>query len=78
MADRTEDQLLADRIAAGDDEALAAVYRLHGGRVFSLALTLLHDRGLADDVTQDVFVSLWSAPERFDADRGSRRARLKV
>jgi RNA polymerase sigma-70 factor (ECF subfamily) len=67
---------LIDRIAAGDDAALAEVYEEHGSLVFGLAMRVTRDRAVAEDVTQDVFVGLWRRPERFDPERGSLRALL--
>jgi RNA polymerase sigma-70 factor (ECF subfamily) len=71
-----DDSLLVDRIAAGDDRALAAALDGLGGPVFAAALQVLGDRAAAEDVVQDVFVGLWCHPERYDGDRGSLRAYL--
>lgn len=67
---------MVDRIAAGDDGALADVYDRYSSLVFGLALRVTCDRGVAEDVTQDVFVNLWKRPDRFDAGRGSLRSLL--
>ncbi len=72
------DAVLVARLAAGDDEALAEVWQRHGPLVYGLARRLTGDAATAEDVTQDVFVTLWQQPERFDADRGSLRAFLGV
>ncbi|MDP2344231.1 MAG: sigma-70 family RNA polymerase sigma factor [Deltaproteobacteria bacterium] len=50
---------LAARAAAGDAGAFDALVTLFGGRVFSVALRLLRDRGEAEDLTQEVFVALY-------------------
>ena len=55
---------------------IAAAYATHGGAVFGLAFRLLHDRGTAEDVVQDVFTRLWARPDRFDPSRGSLRSYL--
>jgi RNA polymerase sigma-70 factor (ECF subfamily) len=52
------------------------VYRRHGGAVFGLALRLLRDRSLAEDVVQTVFIRFWDHPDRFDAERGALRSYL--
>lgn len=67
---------MVDRIAAGDDAALGEVYDAYSPLVFGLALRVTRDRGVAEDVTQDVFVNLWKRPDRFDPSRGTLRALL--
>ena len=72
----TAERLLAQRLCAGDESALAEVYDRFGSLVFGLALRVIGDRAAAEDVAQEVFVSLWDKPDRFDPDRGSLRAYL--
>ena len=72
----TTERLLAQRLCAGDESALAEVYDRFGSLVFGLALRVIGDRAAAEDVAQDVFVSLWDKPDRFDPGRGSLRAYL--
>jgi RNA polymerase sigma-70 factor (ECF subfamily) len=72
------DAVLVARMAAGDEEALAEVWQRHGPLVLGLARRLTGDLSTAEDVTQEVFVTLWQRPERFDAQRGSLRAYLGV
>jgi RNA polymerase sigma-70 factor (ECF subfamily) len=70
------DEQLAKRLVAGDEEALAEVYDRYSAMVFGLARRVTGSRTAAEDVTQDVFVRLWTNPERFDPQRGSLRAFL--
>jgi RNA polymerase sigma factor (sigma-70 family) len=70
------ERLLAQRLCAGDESALADVYERLSAFVFSLALRVIGDRNAAEDVTQDVFVGLWNQPDRFDPSRGTLRAYL--
>jgi DNA-directed RNA polymerase specialized sigma24 family protein len=46
------DALLVERIRAGDDRALAAVYDQHTSLVYGLARRVTRDEQLARDVTQ--------------------------
>lgn len=45
--------------ARGDRRAFERVYRAHADRVFALAVRMLGDRVLAEEVTQDIFVRVW-------------------
>jgi DNA-directed RNA polymerase specialized sigma24 family protein len=74
MADRE----LAERLVAGDEDALAEVYDQYSAVIFGLAHWLSGDCGVAEDVTQEVFVGLWRSPQDFDPDRRSLRAHLAV
>ena len=60
------DALLAARLAAGDDRALAEVFDQLASSVHGGALRILGNGSAAHDVVQDVFVELWSHPDRYD------------
>src|SRR3954467_10134924 len=70
------DAALVVAIGRWRQEALAEAYRRHGGAVFALARRLLADATLAEEVVQEVFLRLWTLPDRFDAERGSLRSFL--
>jgi len=70
------DRELTARLERGDEGALREVYRAHAAAVFGLAVRVIRDSPIAEEVTQDVFVRLWEQPERFDPARGSLRAFL--
>jgi RNA polymerase sigma-70 factor, ECF subfamily len=72
----SSDTSLVIAVGRFEQQALAEIYRRHGGPVHNLALRVLQDHQLADDVTQDVFVELWNDPTRYDADRASLRSWL--
>lgn len=59
------------RIAAHDEQALKAFYRLTIGRVFGLALRITRNRQTAEEVSEDVYVQLWNRAGSFDPMRGS-------
>lgn len=69
-ADETSDQLLV-ATAAGDAAAFAALYDRVTPQVLGVALRVLRDRALAEEVTQEVLVEVWRKADRFDPDRGS-------
>ena len=45
--------------AAGDRRAFERLYRAHCDRVYALCARMVHDRALAEELTQDVFVRAW-------------------
>ncbi|MEJ2368721.1 MAG: sigma-70 family RNA polymerase sigma factor [Acidobacteriota bacterium] len=58
------------RLAAeGDRSALAAIIERHQHLVLGIAYRYLQDRSLAEDVAQDVFLSLWKAASRYRPDK---------
>jgi RNA polymerase sigma-70 factor, ECF subfamily len=72
------DALLAARLAAGDDHALAEVFDRLAPVVYGAALRVLGEGSAAQDVAQDVFVELWAHPDRYDPAAGSLRTYLIV
>jgi RNA polymerase sigma-70 factor (ECF subfamily) len=69
---------IIERVAAGDESALAQVYDQYSSFIYALALRVTQDRLAAEDITQDVFVHVWTKATAFDSERGSLRAWLGV
>ncbi len=65
-------------MCGGDEEAFDEAYRRHAAFVRSIARRPLPSADLAEEAVQDVFLQLWSAPDRFDPGRGSLRSYLQV
>ena len=57
-------------VARGDGAALEELYNRYSGPVFSMSYSLIRDYSAAEDVTQEVFASLWMRAGRFDPERG--------
>ena len=55
----------------GDEAAFAEVYDRLVPMVFGLARRVVRDRTLAEDVSQDVFASVWRQANRYDPAKGS-------
>ena len=49
------------------------IYDRHADAAFSLAYRICGQRALAEDVTQEAFLSLWRSGARYDRGRGSVR-----
>jgi len=59
------------RIPDGDRAALQTVYRLTSAKLFGVCLRILGERGEAEDVLQEVYVTVWRKAADFDASRAS-------
>ncbi len=70
------DDDLMTRIADGDRDAFALLYRRFRGDVFRFALHVSGSRSVADDVTQDVFMAVIHQGAAYEAGRSSVRAWL--
>jgi RNA polymerase sigma-70 factor (ECF subfamily) len=66
----TDAQLL-EGIAQRDESSLAALYDRYHLLAFSLALRVVNDRGRAEDVVQDAFLSVWRKAGSYVEGRGS-------
>jgi len=65
------DGQLVELVAEKDAGALEALYDRYGRAAYSLARRILTEETLAQDVVQEVFLSLWRNAGRFDAGRGT-------
>jgi RNA polymerase sigma-70 factor (ECF subfamily) len=72
------DRHLVSRVAVGDEDAFVELFRLYGPAALGLALRVVGDQALAEEVAQEVFLSAWRKTERYDAARGSVRSWLLV
>jgi RNA polymerase sigma-70 factor (ECF subfamily) len=70
------DEALLAGMGAGDAEAAAEFVRRFERRVFGLTLSILRDRGAAEEAAQETFVRAWRHASTFDARRGSVAAWL--
>lgn len=61
---------------AGDEEALALLYRRRQGSIYRFALQMSGSKPIAEDVTQEVFLFLMREGRVFDPARGSLSAFL--
>ena len=67
---RAEDAELLERIRQRDERALAELYDRHAGLVLTVALRVVGDRELAEEVLQDTFLRCWAGATTYQPGRG--------
>lgn len=65
------DQLLIRQVAAGDADALEALYDRHTPLLYPVALRIVRTPADAEDVLQQAWVKVWASARAYDASRGS-------
>ncbi|GAC1362568.1 MAG: sigma-70 family RNA polymerase sigma factor [Actinomycetota bacterium] len=68
---RSEDRTLMMRVAGGDEYALASLLARYGPGSLGLATRICKNLALAQEVVQEVFLSVWLRAGSFDGNRGS-------
>ena len=69
-----DDRQLLQRVADKDRDALDLLYTRYVTPVYSMALHMLKQPPLAEEVTQDVFLNIWLKAASFNVDRGQPRS----
>jgi RNA polymerase sigma-70 factor (ECF subfamily) len=64
------DEEVMTAIARGEHDALATLYDRYAGAVFALALRIVADREVAEEVTQEAFLRVWRHAASYDAEKG--------
>jgi len=70
---REKDEALVAKLGRGDEDALRALHHRYAALVFTVAARFV-DPATAEEVVQDVFITLWKKHETFDPARGSFRS----
>lgn len=68
MAEPTVDGQVIKACQDGDRDAFRLLFETYKDRVFSIAVYSLGDRSVADDVTQQIFLKLFSSIRQFRGD----------
>ncbi len=66
-----DDSLLLAQLHERQPDALLALYRKYGTRVFSLIYRIVEDRPAAEELLQDTFQRLWERPQMYSAEKGN-------
>lgn len=69
-SDRRRLTLDLEAVAEGEQAALKRVYSATSAKLFGVCLRILHDESEAEDVLQEVYLSVWRKAGSFDPDRG--------
>ncbi|NJN21205.1 MAG: sigma-70 family RNA polymerase sigma factor [Leptolyngbya sp. RL_3_1] len=77
VAHPTADTPLVKRLWQGDLDAMGALYDRYSNLVYTIALRSLKDVASAEDLTQDVFLTLMNR-RTYDPDRGSLSSYLSL
>ncbi|MQA75921.1 MAG: RNA polymerase sigma factor, partial [Solirubrobacterales bacterium] len=64
------DEALVAGLATGDSGAATAFVRRFQARVFGLAVTMVGDRAVAEEIAQEAFTRAWRHAAAYDARRG--------
>ncbi|HTB34023.1 MAG TPA: sigma-70 family RNA polymerase sigma factor [bacterium] len=70
-AERARDRELMRLVVRGDQDALAELMKRWSRPVYSLALRILRNPELAEEVSQDVFLKVWKHAAVFEEQRGA-------
>jgi len=65
-----DDRALMARVTEREEGALEALYARYGRACYGLARRILADEQFAQDVVQEVFLTVWRDAHKFDAARG--------
>jgi len=76
IADQERDDVLLRRAGKGDEEAFTLLYRRHQAALYRFALRMSGNAWTAEEIVQDVFMTLMRDPKKFDPERGTLGAFL--
>lgn len=70
------DEQLLERVLARDADALQQLYQRHGSAVYALAQYILHEPGVAEELTQEIFLTVWNKAGQYQSDHARFRTWL--
>lgn len=69
---------LLGRVASGDRDSLSELYRRTSAKLYGICLGMVGNQSDAEDVLQDVYVTIWRNAGRFDSSKASPITWLSV
>jgi RNA polymerase sigma-70 factor (ECF subfamily) len=76
IPEQARDDVLLRRAAKGDEESFTVLYRRHQAGLYRFALRMTGNAWAAEEVVQDVFMTLMREPKKYDSGRGAVGAYL--
>jgi len=73
---RARDRADVRRIGRGDVDAFADIFQRYGPRAKALAVRIVRQPFMAEEIVQEAFLALWKDPSAYREERGSFRAWL--
>ena len=70
------DRDLMSRVGRGDEEAFRTLFRRYAPTARALAIRIVRQSNLAEEIVQEAFLALWKNPKGYDHQRGSVRSWL--
>ena len=70
------DRELVSRVGAGDQEAFRGLFHRYAPAAQALALRVVRQPHLAEEIVQEAFLALWRNPQGYDPQQGSVRSWL--
>jgi RNA polymerase sigma-70 factor (ECF subfamily) len=70
IPEQDRDDVLLRRAAKGDEESFTALYRRHQAALYRFALRMTGNTWAAEEIVQDVFMTLMREPRKYDSARG--------
>lgn len=70
-ANPDDEKELMKRIKARDPKALEQLYDIYSTLLYGLVIPIVKKREEAEDVLQEVFITIWEKASTFDEDRGN-------
>jgi len=64
------DQLIINRLAAKDQEAIRMIYQQYGRTLLGVLVRILGEQSIAEDVLQEALVKVWKNADRYDSSKG--------